>query len=80
VVNETIPALVDVVKAGKARFIGVTGYPISVLKEAVERSSFKVDCVLCYARSTLHDNTLLEYLPFFQVNILHYQQNLKQTM
>jgi hypothetical protein len=43
-----------------------------VLKEAVERSSFKVDCVLCYARSTLHDNTLLEYLPFFQVNILDY--------
>ncbi|XP_059468425.1 uncharacterized protein LOC132192466 [Neocloeon triangulifer] len=66
VVNETIPALVDSVKAGKARFIGVTGYPISVLKEAIERSQNKIDCVLCYARSTLHDDTLLGFLPFFQ--------------
>ncbi|CAB3361680.1 Hypothetical predicted protein [Cloeon dipterum] len=66
VVNETFPALVEVVKAGKAKYIGVTGYPISVLKEAIERSKFKVDCVLCYARSTLHDSTLQEYLPFFQ--------------
>jgi L-galactose dehydrogenase len=67
VVNETLPALVDTVKAGKARFIGVTGYPISVLREAIKRSKLKVDCVLCYARSTLHDSTLLDFLPFFEV-------------
>jgi aryl-alcohol dehydrogenase-like predicted oxidoreductase len=67
VVNETLPALQSVVAAGKARYIGVTGYTVSVLKEATERSTTKVDTVLSYARDTLTDNALKKYLPFFQV-------------
>jgi aryl-alcohol dehydrogenase-like predicted oxidoreductase len=67
VVNETLPALQTVVEAGKARYIGVTGYPVSVLKEAIERSNTKVDTVLSYTRDTLVDDTFKRYLPFFQV-------------
>lgn len=66
VVNETLPALQSVVEAGKARFIGVTGYPVSVLKEAIERSNTKVDTVLSYTRDTLIDDTFKKFLPFFQ--------------
>jgi len=66
VVNETLPALQSVVEAGKARYIGVTGYPVSVLKEAVEHSNTKVDTVLSYTRDTLVDDTLKKFLPFFQ--------------
>jgi aryl-alcohol dehydrogenase-like predicted oxidoreductase len=67
VVNETLPALQSVVEAGKARFIGVTGYAVSVLKEAIERSNTKVDTVLSYTRDTLIDDTFKKFLPFFQV-------------
>ena len=72
VVNETLPALQSVVEAGKARYIGVTGYPVSVLKEATEHSNTKVDTVLSYTRDTLIDDTLKKFLPFFQVcSLLH---------
>ncbi|KDR24485.1 L-galactose dehydrogenase-like isoform X2 [Zootermopsis nevadensis] len=74
VVDETLPALQSVVAAGKARYIGVTGYPVSVLKKAIERSNTKVDTVLSYTRDTLIDDTLKKYLPFFQskgLGIIH---------
>ena len=32
IVNETLPALEKVRQAGKARFIGITGYPLDVLR------------------------------------------------
>ncbi|XP_076066809.1 uncharacterized protein LOC143040060 isoform X2 [Oratosquilla oratoria] len=64
--KETLPALAEVVKRGKTRFIGVTGYPLSVLKEVVLNSPVKVDLILTYARNTLIDQTILEYLPFFK--------------
>ncbi|XP_037795324.1 L-galactose dehydrogenase-like [Penaeus monodon] len=66
IVNETLPALQKVVEQGKARHIGITGYPLSLLKEVVERSSVKIEVVLSYARNTLIDDVLKEYLPFFQ--------------
>lgn len=66
VLNETLPVLQSVVKSGKARYIGVTGYPVSVLKEAVECSNIKIDTVLSYTRDTLLDDTLKKFLPFFQ--------------
>lgn len=33
--NETLPVLEEFVKKGKARFIGVTGYPLETLKKAI---------------------------------------------
>lgn len=67
VVNEALPVLEEAVKKGKARFIGVTGYPVSTLKECIERSKVKIDIVLSYARLSMLDNTLKQYLPYFQV-------------
>lgn len=70
VINETLPVLEEAVKNGKAKFIGVTGYPISTLKECIANSKTKIDMVLSYTRLSLIDNTLKEYLPYFQVSNL----------
>lgn len=68
IINQTLPALYEVVRDGKARFIGVTGYPLSVLREVIEKSPVKIDCVLSYCRLTLMDDTLKDYIPFFKVS------------
>ncbi|XP_017105015.2 uncharacterized protein [Drosophila bipectinata] len=66
VINETLPTLEQLVKEGKARFIGVSAYPISILKECLTRAAGRFDTVLTYCRYTLTDETLLEYLDFFK--------------
>ncbi|KAK4291566.1 hypothetical protein Pmani_035626 [Petrolisthes manimaculis] len=38
IVKETLPALLKVVQEGRARYIGITGYNVSLLKEVVEKS------------------------------------------
>lgn len=43
VINEALPALEELRKEGKIRFIGVTGYPLNVLKEAILRASGRLD-------------------------------------
>lgn len=63
ILNETLPALEKVKKSGKAKMIGVTGYPIEPLNELIERSTVQIDMVLCYTRGSLADQKLNEYLP-----------------
>ncbi|XP_021350797.1 L-galactose dehydrogenase-like isoform X3 [Mizuhopecten yessoensis] len=41
IINETLPALQKVKDSGKARYIGITGYPLNILKEVLERSSIQ---------------------------------------
>ena len=66
IINETLPALQKLKDAGKCRFIGITGYPISVLKEVITKSHVKIDTVLSYCHLTLNDSTLLSEMDFFQ--------------
>ncbi|XP_049796554.1 uncharacterized protein LOC126213029 [Schistocerca nitens] len=67
IIRETLPVLQEFVAVGKARFIGITGYPLEPLREIVEKSgSVKVDTVLSYTRDTLVDDTLQRHLPFFK--------------
>jgi len=66
VLKETLPTLESVVRQGKAKYIGVTGYPLSVLKEAIVGAPGRFDVVLSYARYTLIDDTLRNYLQFFK--------------
>lgn len=67
IITQTLPELSKYVAEGKARHIGITGYPVSVLKECIEKSNINIACVLSYSRLTLIDETLLEYIPFFKV-------------
>ncbi|XP_011684975.1 PREDICTED: L-galactose dehydrogenase-like isoform X2 [Wasmannia auropunctata] len=66
IITQTLPELSRHVAEGKARHIGLTAYPVSVLKKCIERSNINVACVLSYTRLTLIDDTLLEYVPFFK--------------
>ena len=43
ILNETLPALEKVKKSGKAKMIGVTGYPIEPINELIERSTVQID-------------------------------------
>lgn len=47
VVNETLPAVEEARAQGKAKFIGVTGYALSVLKEAIVKAPGRFDVSLC---------------------------------
>lgn len=67
ILSETLPTLARLREENKIRYIGITGYPLSVLKEIIERSTdVPVDTVLSYCRHTLFDDELCRYLPFFE--------------
>ncbi|XP_048755124.2 uncharacterized protein LOC125666052 isoform X2 [Ostrea edulis] len=66
IINETLPALQKIKQSGKARFIGITGYPLENFKSVIERSTVKIDTILTYCRACIHDNSLQDYIPFFQ--------------
>jgi L-galactose dehydrogenase len=63
VIGETLPALAALRQAGKARFLGITGYPLEALTYVAE--AFPVDTVLSYCRYTLLDHALGAAAPTF---------------
>uniref|UniRef100_A0A0A9YAA4 D-arabinose 1-dehydrogenase n=1 Tax=Lygus hesperus TaxID=30085 RepID=A0A0A9YAA4_LYGHE len=63
IVEETLPALEEMVKKGKIRYLGVSGYPLSAIWEVIEKSRVRIDVIITYARDTLIDATLDEYAP-----------------
>lgn len=67
VLTETLPTVEEIVKSGKARFIGITGYPVSTLLKCVEESSVKINTILSYCRLTMIDDTLKSFIPKFKV-------------
>lgn len=66
IINETLPALQKVKESGKARYIGITGYPMENFKTVIEKSQVKIDTILTYCHGSLNDSTLLGYLPYLQ--------------
>jgi L-galactose dehydrogenase len=65
VIEEALPALAELKRAGKCRAIGITGYPLGHLRRLIERSPVALDTVLSYARATpLCDDLGAELLPY----------------
>jgi L-galactose dehydrogenase len=60
IVNETIPAMRRLKQQGKVRFVGITGYPLHVLKDVAEAA--EVDTILSYCRYNLMDSTMDDVL------------------
>lgn len=66
IINETLPALQKVKESGKAKFIGITGYPLENFRTVIERSPIHIDTILTYCHYSLNDTSLQESLPFFK--------------
>jgi aryl-alcohol dehydrogenase-like predicted oxidoreductase len=64
IINETLPALREVVQSGKARFVGITGLPLKVFSEVLGRA--EVDTILSYCHYALNDTSLETLLPLLQ--------------
>jgi len=64
VIEETLPALRGLQKQGKARFVGVTGYPLKIFRTILSRT--EADTILSYNHYSLNDTTLASLLPSLQ--------------
>jgi L-galactose dehydrogenase len=56
IINETLPAMRQLKKEGKVRFVGITGYPLHLLKDVAEKA--EVDTILTYCRYNLMDTSM----------------------
>ena len=65
IVDETLPALRKIQKAGKARYIGFSGYPMKIFKFIIDQAP--VDCVLSYNQYTLQNTRFAdEMVPYLK--------------
>ena len=64
VANETVPALRKIQKAGKAKFVGITGLPLKNFKYVADR--VEVDTILSYCHYELNDTALIDLAPYLQ--------------
>ena len=64
VIAETLPALRAIQAAGKARFIGVSGYPMAMFRHVLARA--ELDVILSYNHATLQNTMLLDLVPELQ--------------
>src|SRR5436309_2077623 len=63
-IHETLPALRKVREQGKARFIGITGYPLKIFRTVLDQTG--VDTILSYCRYSLNDTSLETLIPYLQ--------------
>jgi L-galactose dehydrogenase len=63
VIDETLPALRQLVQQGKARYIGVTGYPPKLLRRIAEATP--VDGILTYCHYSLQNTQMDDILTGF---------------
>jgi len=65
IVDETLPALRKIQKAGKVRFIGFSGYPMKIFRFILDQTD--VDCVLSYNQYTLQNTRFAdEIVPYLK--------------
>ena len=66
IVDETIPALLDLKRSGRIGHIGITGLPLKVFPAVIDRTSpGAVETVLSFCHYELNDSSLESLLPYF---------------
>ncbi len=64
IVEETLPSLRDIQHAGKARFVGITGYPLRIFEYVSQR--IDIDTILSYNHFSMNDTTLTSLVPLMK--------------
>jgi L-galactose dehydrogenase len=64
IIGQTIPALRELQRQGRARFVGVTGLPLAALRRVV--LAVPVDTVLSYCHYELNDTALTGLIPMLK--------------
>src|SRR5438132_408255 len=64
IVDETLPALRKIQKQGKARFVGVSGYPMKMFRYVLDRTD--LDVILSYNHYTLQNTMLADLAPYLK--------------
>ncbi len=64
IIHETLPALRQLQQAGKARFVGITAFPLRALRTVAEQAS--IDTILSYCNFSLNNTSLQDDIPFYQ--------------
>ena len=63
-IDETLEALNDLVRVGKVRFIGVSGYPMNLFRYILDRTD--LDVVLSYNHYTLQNTMFGDLVPYLK--------------
>jgi len=63
---ETLPVLEKIVASGRARYIGITAFPLEEFHKVLDVTKTKVDTILTYAKNILVNSSLQDHLPYFQ--------------
>ena len=67
VVDETLPALVELREKGVVGHVGITDLQLENLKWVIEHSEKGiVECILNFCHYTLNDDAIVDYLDFFE--------------
>src|SRR4051812_566571 len=64
VVEETLPTLREIQRAGKVRFVGVSGYPMKMFRYVLDRTD--LDVILSYNHYTLQNTMLADLVPYLK--------------
>jgi L-galactose dehydrogenase len=85
VAGEAYDAVQELKRAGRVHFVGLSGYPLSVLREVVDRAEVAhpndpFDVVLSYCHGNLNDTTLVEALPYFSKQAVIHAAPLSQGL
>ena len=74
IAKTTLPAVLQIVQSGRARYIGITGYPLEEFTKVLDKTPIKVDVVLSYSRNSLVDMTLkVDFESFTSVTIFNFR-------
>jgi L-galactose dehydrogenase len=63
IINETIPAMREIQESGKTRYLGITGLPLTILRQVADHAG--VDTILTYCRYNLMVTDMDEILTPF---------------